>query len=164
MSSCGSIPAVGVPVTLRILSAPEPREHRPRSCTASIMATEFFASISRIWIFARVVTCAYPPPYRSARSASPASCAKLQDAVRQSQTAHVGILVGGDVEQSEVAPAEIIRRLRILVFRGVRFQPLVSIERVLIALELLRVRQLAACRNDAILRFARGGLGTDRLA
>src|SRR5215468_8353919 len=27
ISSCGSMPAVGVPVTLRILSAPEPREH-----------------------------------------------------------------------------------------------------------------------------------------
>ena len=36
------MPAVGVPVTLRILSAPEPREHRPRSCIASIMATAFF--------------------------------------------------------------------------------------------------------------------------
>ena len=31
ISSSGSMPAVGVPVTLRMLSAPEPREHRPRS-------------------------------------------------------------------------------------------------------------------------------------
>ena len=36
------MPAVGVPVTLRILSAPEPREHSPRSWIASIMATAFF--------------------------------------------------------------------------------------------------------------------------
>ena len=32
------MPAVGVPVTLRILSAPEPREQSPRSCTASIIS------------------------------------------------------------------------------------------------------------------------------
>ncbi len=48
----------GVPVTLRILSAPEPREHSPKSCTASTMATAFLASISRICRLARVVTCA----------------------------------------------------------------------------------------------------------
>src|SRR5262249_43037749 len=54
----GSMPAVGVPVTLRMLSAPEPREHRPRSWIASIMATAFCGSTSRICRLARVVTWA----------------------------------------------------------------------------------------------------------
>src|SRR5512143_1263144 len=103
MSSCGSMPAVGVPVTLRILSAPEPREHSPRSCTASIIATECFASIWRIWIFAL------------GEIGEPRELLSLQDAVRQPQAAHVGILVGRDVEQPKETPAKIIRRLRILV-------------------------------------------------
>ena len=86
----------------------------------------------------------------------------LQDSVRQPQPAHVGILVGRDIEQPEEAPAEIIRRLGIFVFGGVRLQPLVSVERMLVALELLRIGQLAARSQHAVLRLARGGLGTDR--
>jgi hypothetical protein len=76
---------------------------------------------------------------------------------------HVGILVGRDVKQPEVAPTEIIGRLRILVFRGVRLEPLVRVEGMLVALEFFRIRQLAAGGEHAILCLARGGLGTDRL-
>ena len=63
----------------------------------------------------------------------------FQYAVRQSQPAHVGILVRRDIEQAEVAPAEIIRRLRIFAFRRMRLQPLVSVERMFFALEFFRI-------------------------
>ena len=53
-----SMPAVGVPVTLRMLSAPEPRDHRPRLSMPSTTSTACFGSISRICRLARVVTCA----------------------------------------------------------------------------------------------------------
>ncbi len=43
------------------------------------------------------------------------------------------------------------------------FQPLVGVERMLFALELLRVRQLAAGLEHAVLRLERGGIGPDRL-
>ena len=56
----------------------------------------------------------------------------LEDAVRHPQPAHVGVLVGRDVEQPEEAPAEIVRRLGIFVFRGVRLEPLVGVERMLV--------------------------------
>ena len=48
----------GEPVTLRMLSAPEPRDHRPRLSMPSTTSTACFGSISRICKFARVVTCA----------------------------------------------------------------------------------------------------------
>ena len=57
ISSCGSIPAVGVPVTLRILSAPEPREQRPSPGpprSRRRVAGFDFADLD----MARVVTCA----------------------------------------------------------------------------------------------------------
>ena len=41
----------------------------------------------------------------------------LEDAVRDAQPAHVGVLVGRDVEQPEEPPAEIVGRLGIFVFR-----------------------------------------------
>ena len=158
------MPAVGVPVTLRILSAPEPREHRPRSCTASIMATAFFGfDLADLQIGARgdvgvaaAISLGEIGDARELRG--------LENAVRHPQPAHVGILVRRDVEQSEEAPAEIVRRLGIFVLGGVLLQPLVSVERMLLALELLRIRQLAAGREHAVLRLARGGIGTDRLA
>src|SRR5262249_5748968 len=49
----------------------------------------------------------------------------FEDAVRQPQPAHIGVLIGRDVKQAEKAPAEIIRRLWKLAVRGVRFQPLI---------------------------------------
>ena len=42
-------------------------------------------------------------------------------------------------------------------------EPLVSVERMLLALEFLRVGQLAAGREHAVLRLERGGVGADRL-
>ena len=58
ISSCGSMPAVGVPVTLRMLSAPEPREHEAEILDAlEHVRPRSSASISRICRLARVVTC-----------------------------------------------------------------------------------------------------------
>ena len=87
----------------------------------------------------------------------------FENAVRHAQPAHEGILVRRHVEQAEEAPAEIVRRLRVDVLGGVILQPLVSVERMLLALELLRVRQLAAGLEHAVLRLERGGVGADRL-
>ncbi len=87
----------------------------------------------------------------------------FENAVRHAQPAHVGILVRRHVEQAEEPPAEIVGRLGIDVLGGVLLQPLVGVERMLLALELLRVRQLAAGLEHAVLRLERGGIGTDRL-
>ena len=87
----------------------------------------------------------------------------FENAVRHAQPAHIGVLVGRHVEQPEEAPAEIVRRLRIDILGGVLLQPLVSVERMLLALELLRVGQLAAGLEHAVLRLERGGIGADRL-
>ncbi len=86
-----------------------------------------------------------------------------ENAVRHAQPAHVGVLVGRNVKQAEKAPAEIVRRLRIFVLGGEVFQPLVGVEGMLLALELLRVGQFAAGLEHAILRLERRRVGTDRL-
>ena len=71
----------------------------------------------------------------------------LQDAVRDAQPAHVGALRRRDVEQPEIAPAEIVGRLRRLVLLGLLLQPLIGVERMLLALELFLVGELAARRG-----------------
>ena len=158
------MPAVGVPVTLRILSAPEPREHRPK-------ILDRLDHVDRIvrFDFANLDVGARGDMRIAAAVAlgeigDARKLRGLQDAVRQPQPAHVGILVRRDVEQAEVAPAEIVGRLGILVFCGVRLEPLVGVERMFVALEFLRVGQLAACGEHAILRLARSGIRTDWLA
>jgi hypothetical protein len=50
------MPAVGLPVMLRMLSAPEPRDVRPSACTVVSKSTASSAAISRICKLARVVT------------------------------------------------------------------------------------------------------------
>jgi hypothetical protein len=67
------------------------------------------------------------------------------------------------VEQAEIAPAEIVRRLRRFVLRGLFLEPPVSVERVLLALELLLVGELAAGLEHAILGAHVLGVGTGRL-
>ena len=71
----------------------------------------------------------------------------LQDAVRNAQPAHVGVLRGRDVEQPVIAPAEIVGGLRRLVLLRLLLQPVVGIERMLLALELLLIGELAARRR-----------------
>ena len=86
-----------------------------------------------------------------------------EDAVRNAQPAHVGLLRRRAVEQAEEAPAEIVVGLRRLVVGGLRLQPLVAVERIELALEFLRVGQLAAGLDDAVLRAQRRGVRADRL-
>ena len=88
----------------------------------------------------------------------------LEDAVRHAQPAHIGVLVRRDVKQAEETPTEIVRRFRVFVLGGEALEPLVGIERMLVALELLRVGQLAAGLEHAVLCFQRGGIRPDRLA
>ena len=86
-----------------------------------------------------------------------------EDAVRHPQPAHVGVLVRRHVEQAEEAPAEIVGRLGIFVVRGLRLQPLVAVEGVLLALEFLLLGELAAGLEDAVLRPQMLGIGPGRL-
>ena len=65
-----------------------------------------------------------------------------EDAVVNAQPAHVGVLIRRHVEQAEIAPAEIVRRLGKFVGRSLRLQPAVGVERVELALELLLVGKL----------------------
>src|SRR5205814_3231044 len=83
----------------------------------------------------------------------------LDDAVRYPQPAHVRILRGRHVKQSVVAPAEVVGRLRRGVVHGLLLETAVSVERMPLALELLLVVELAACRDGAVLRRDMLGIG-----
>src|SRR5580700_1360829 len=85
-----------------------------------------------------------------------------KNAVRDAQPAHVGFLRRRTVEQAEEAPAEIVVGLRRLVLGGLVLQLLVAVERMQLALEFFRVRQLAAGLDGAILGAQRRGIGADR--
>ena len=80
---------------------------------------------------------------------------RLDDPVRDAQPAHVGVLVGRDVEQTEKSPAEIVGRLGIFALRRVLLQALVGVERMLLALELFLIGELAARREHAVLSLER---------
>ena len=157
------MPAVGVPVTLRILSAPEPREHRPRSWIASTMAT----ALLRLDLADLQVGAGGDVGVAAAVALGEIGEAGelpgVEDAVGDAQPAHIGILVRRDVEQAEEAPAEIVRRLRIFVLGGLLLQPLVAVERMLLALELFLVGELAAGCEHAVLRLECRRVGADRL-
>ena len=84
----------------------------------------------------------------------------LEDAVRDAQAAHVGILVRRDIEQAEKPPAEIVRRLRRLVVARLLLEPLVAVEGMLLALELFLIGELFAgseTRSCALSRGIRSG-------
>ena len=85
-----------------------------------------------------------------------------EDAVRHPQPAHIGVLVRRHVEQAEVAPAEIVRRLGVLVVRRLRLQPVVAVERMQFALELLLFGKLAAGLENAVLGAQMRGVGAGR--
>src|ERR1700730_2785890 len=88
----------------------------------------------------------------------------LQDAVRDTQPAHVRALRRRHVKQAEIAPAEIVRGLRWLIFLGLLLQLVVSIERMLFALEFLLIGELGSGPRDAILRLEVDRVGTCRFA
>ena len=87
-----------------------------------------------------------------------------QDAVRNAQAAHIGGLRRRDIEQAEIAPAEIVGGLRRLVLLRLLAQLRIGIERMQLALEFLLVGELAAGRDRAVLRLDVDGVGPDRLA
>src|SRR5712692_10352848 len=76
----------------------------------------------------------------------------LDDTIRDAQAAHIGLLRRRAVEQAEEAPAEIVVGFRRLVFGSLLLQSFIAIERMLLAFELLRVRQLAARLDETVLR------------
>ncbi len=88
---------------------------------------------------------------------------RLEDAVRDAQAAHIRVLVRRDIEQAEEAPAEIVGGLRIFALGGVLLQPLIGVERMLLALELFRIGEFAAGGEQAVLRLERGRIGPGRL-
>ena len=88
----------------------------------------------------------------------------LQDAVRDAQPAHVGVLRRRHVEQAVVAPAEIVGGLRRLVVLRLLLQPRIGVERMLLALELFLVGELAARRRRAVLRLEVDRVRPGRLA
>src|SRR6185437_482697 len=67
-----------------------------------------------------------------------------------------------DIEQAVIAPAEIIRRHGRGVGPRLLLQPLIGIEGMLFALELLLVGELLARRRDLVLRPDMGSFGTGR--
>ena len=77
----------------------------------------------------------------------------FEDAVRDPQAAHIRVLVRRDIEQAEEPPAEIVGGLGIFAFGGVVLQPLVGVERMLLALELFLIGQFAARCEQPVLRF-----------
>src|SRR5258708_10001158 len=88
----------------------------------------------------------------------------LQDAIRDTQAAHVRGLRRRHIEQAEITPAEIVSGLGRLVLLGLFLELAVGVEWMLLALELLLLGQLAAARRDAILRLEMDRVGSGRLA
>src|SRR5690606_29268276 len=80
------------------------------------------------------------------------------------QPAHVAVLRRRDVEQPIVAPAEIVRRLRIFAGLRLRLQPRIGIERMLLPLPRLLIGELLALGLDGVLRLEMRAIGPHRLA
>src|SRR5580698_11324050 len=68
-----------------------------------------------------------------------------------------------EVKNSEEPPAEIVIRLRRLVFDGLPLQLLVAVERIKFALEFFRVGELAAGFENLLLRAPRSRFRADGL-
>ncbi len=68
----------------------------------------------------------------------------VEDPVMDPHAQHVGILRRRHVEQPVVAPTEIVRRLRKLVFGCLLLEAMVGVERMLVAFPLLLVDELLA--------------------
>ena len=152
ISSCGSMPAVGVPVTLRMLSAPAPREHKPEI----LDRLDHVDGVLRLDLADLQVGARRHMGVGTAVALGDVGEAgelpMLEDAVGDAQAAHVRALRRRDIEQAIEAPAEIVGGLGRLVAARLILQALIGIERMLLALEFLLVGELAAGRNDAVLR------------
>src|SRR5689334_22034190 len=87
-----------------------------------------------------------------------------EDAIRDAQPAHIRVLRRRDVKQSVVAPAEVVGWLGRFVLVGLVLEPGIGVERVLLALELFLLRELAAAGNRLVLRQQMLGVGARRNA
>ncbi|MGY3409850.1 hypothetical protein ACVWZV_005963 [Bradyrhizobium sp. GM5.1] len=87
----------------------------------------------------------------------------LHDAVRNAQTAHVGVLRRRDVEDAVIAPAEIVRRAWRRIIERLLAETRIGIEGMLVALDLLLVGELLARGDHLVLRLDVHGIGTGRL-
>ncbi len=76
-----------------------------------------------------------------------------ENAVRDAQPAHVGILVRRDVKQAEKAPAEIVGGFWIFALGGEVLEPAIGVKRVLLAFELFLIGEFAAGSDKPVLRF-----------
>src|SRR5271168_4824932 len=86
----------------------------------------------------------------------------LEDAVRNPQPAHVGILRRRHIEQAVIAPTKIIRRRRRGVVDGLLLQPWIGIEWMLFAFVFLWIGELLARCNDLVLRLDMRGIRSNR--
>src|SRR5262249_34958365 len=75
----------------------------------------------------------------------------------------VGILRRRDIEQAEIAPAEIVGQDRRRIVVRLLLQSRPGVEWMLLALELLLVGKLPARRGDLVLRPDMRGIGSNRL-
>src|SRR5215469_4151707 len=86
-----------------------------------------------------------------------------ENAVRHAQAAHVGVLGRRDIEQTKIAPTEIIRWHWRCVGPRLILQPLIGVEGMLFALEPFLVSKLLAGRQNYVLRLDMRGIGAGRL-
>ena len=170
ISSCGSMPAVGLPVMLRMLSAPAPRVVMPSSCrphqhVGGVARRRSRGSAGwRAWSRRRSRRRS-----RSAIAASPRDLVRVEDAAGEPQPAHERVLRRRDVEQPVELEEEDVGPLREAAGSAAVADDLVpTVERVLLALGLLLGDQLAAgrdvrscaarCGSPGLGGSARGGL------
>ncbi|GJE62760.1 hypothetical protein MPOCJGCO_4896 [Methylobacterium trifolii] len=92
-------------------------------------------------------------PVRVGEVGHPRELPVVQDAVGDAQAAHVMGLVRGEPEHAVVAPAEVVLGLGGRARGGLRDQAVVALERVLGALPLLLLGELAAGLDRGVLRL-----------
>src|SRR6478735_8933448 len=76
----------------------------------------------------------------------------LEDTVRHAKAAHVGILCRRDIKQPVVFPAEGVGGLRELVLVRLLLEARIGVKRVLLALDLFLLVELAAGGDRTVLR------------
>src|SRR5579883_1162076 len=77
----------------------------------------------------------------------------LENAVGNSQAAHIGVLRWRDIKQTKITPAKIVRRIRRRIVSRLLLQPLIGIEGMLFALEFFLVCELLAGSEHLVLRL-----------
>ena len=155
ISSCGSIPALGLPVMLRMLSAPAPREVSPSSSMRAQHVDRMRrADLADLQIGAgRDVEIAAAEPLGDIGTIRDRLVGR-QNAARQPQAEHERVLIRGDVKQAVEFVPEDVEALRETA-RPRRWRAISShmSNGCFVALGELFGRQLSACRDDPILRL-----------